>query len=83
MRRNSVYVAFILGGALLGERVSSELVLSLLPGGITSGIIISKGPSTDRLQQVSVIPLCRHSMQALTKCGQTTTRGCASPHDPA
>ena len=29
MRRNSVYVAFILGGALLGERVS--LLLSLQP----------------------------------------------------
>lgn len=31
MRRNSVYIAFILGGAILGERVSNlALLLSVL-----------------------------------------------------
>lgn len=61
MKRNSTYIAFVLAGALLGERVSTTFDYHTLCDSTQSGL--------------NALPDCRWSTMDLTLHGKETTKG--------
>lgn len=80
-----MYIAFILGGAILGERVSLAIslgfynnthVLDWVPR--SNAFCLLPPKVTDRQRyEANPVGSSRYSMQALTQCGMQTTKGCA------